>query len=83
MGGDEEVFGAEVGGEEGVVWGGWLDGEDVEPGAGNAVFAEGGGEGWFVDEGTAAGVDEEGGGLHEGEGVGIDEVLGLGIEGGV
>ena len=83
MGGDEEVLGAEVGGEEGVVLGGRFDGEDVETGSGDAVVAEGVGEGGFVDEGAASGVDEEGGGFHQGEGVGIDEVFGLFVERGV
>ena len=83
VGGDEKIFGSEVGGEEGVVLGGRFDGEDVEAGAGDAVFAEGVGEGGFVHEGAASGVDEKGGGFHQGEGVGIDEVFGLFVERGV
>ena len=38
------------------------------------------GEGGLVDEGTAACVDEDGGGFHEAEGVGVDDVAGLGGE---
>ena len=33
-----------------------------------------------MDEGSASSIDEEGRGLHQREGVSVDEVFGLGIE---
>lgn len=50
--------------------------EDVEADAGEFVGGEGGDEGGFVDDGAAGGVDEGGGGFHEGELGGREEVVG-------
>ncbi len=72
VGGDEAV----LGGEERVVGFGGFDGEDVEASSGDAAFVEGFGEGGFIDEGAAAGVDDHGLAFHEAEGALADEVLG-------
>ena len=84
VGGDEEAPGRKKGGsKERVVGGGWFLGEDVESGSGDGVGANGVGEGRFIHEGAAAGVDEDGALLHQDEGVGVDEVFGLRGEGAV
>lgn len=56
--------------------------EDVEAEAGDGVGGEGGDEGGFVDDGAAGCVDEGGGGFHERELRGGEEVVGRGLRGG-
>jgi len=73
VGGEGEVFGAEqgVGGEDG------FGGDDVAGGARDTARVQGGGEGSFVDERAAGGVDEEGGGFHFFDGIFRNHALGL------
>jgi len=56
--------------------------EDVEADAGDCVGGEGGDEGGFVDDGAAGCVDEGGGGFHERELRGGEEVVGRVLRGG-
>jgi len=56
--------------------------EDVEADAGDGVGGEGGDEGGFVDDGAAGCVDEGGGGFHERELRGGEEVVGRVLRGG-
>lgn len=56
--------------------------EDVEADAGDCVGGEGGDEGGFVDDGAARRVDEGGGGFHERELRGGEEVVGRVLRGG-
>ena len=74
--GDEDgVFaGEEVGVDVGFVF------VDVEAGCEDRAGLEGVGEGGFVDDGTAGGVDDAGGGLHGGEVGGGERVGGFGEE---
>ena len=62
---------------ERVVLGQGFGGEDVEAGAGDAAVGERVPERCLMDDGAAGGVDQDGGGLHQGELRGADEVRGL------
>ena len=77
--GDDTIFR----GEEGMIWSRRFDGEDVQTGTGDAIAVEGMGEGGFVYEAAAAGVEEEGEGFHPSEALRVDEILGFGSEGAV
>ena len=72
VGGEDDVVELEEGGVfEGLVV------EDVERGSGDVAGFEGVGEGFLDDEFAACAVDDADALLHDGEGVGIDEALGL------
>ena len=72
--GDVGREGAAGGGEQRVVGPRGLVGEDVDPGPGEASGAEGVGQGPLVDQRPTARVDQDRRGLHQGEGLGVDEV---------
>ena len=63
-----------------IVLGDRLDFGDVQPGAGDLAGLQGFDKGRFVDDGSARGVDNEGRGLHAGEGLGVEAVASGGIE---
>ena len=69
--GDEAVFGV----EKWVFRGRGFSGENINAGSGDFFIFEGCTEGDFVDELASGGVDEKGGGFHQGEGFGIDHLL--------
>ena len=74
MGGQDDVFQ----GEEWVA-GFWrLFFEDIESGGPDGAVGEGCVQGGFVDDGAAAGVDEDGGGFHQRQLRGADHVPGAG-----
>jgi hypothetical protein len=51
--------------------------KDIQAGGGDRFVAKRVDEGGFIDNGSAGGVDKDGGGLHEGEFGGADEVAGV------
>mgnify|MGYP007106008817 FL=1 len=57
-----------------IVGGGRFGGEHVESGGVDAARVKGFGKSVFVDERSAAGVDEYGRGFHAGEAPGVDHV---------
>ena len=57
-----------------------LAAEDVEAGAGDDAAGEGVRERVLVHETAASGVDQDGGGLHRGEALGVDEAFGGGVQ---
>ena len=61
-------------GPEGVVGGGGFLRECVQPRAGNAALAQGGGKGLLVDQAAAAGIDQDRIRPHPGQTLGIDHV---------
>ena len=54
--------------------------ENVEPGAGEAPFLQRCRQRLLVDGAAARGVHETGGGLHQGDETGVDDVAGLGAQ---
>ncbi len=81
VGGDEEIVEAGgAGDEEGVVGGGRFGRQDIDGGSADRAGLQGGDEVGFVDEITASGVDEDGTGFHQFQGIAVDEMAGLGSE---
>ena len=68
---------------EGIVGGGRLGLLHVQAGPGDDAVLQGGDEGGLIHQSAPGGVDEAGGGLHFGQGIGVDEVAGLVAEGAV
>ena len=57
--------------------------EDVQGGAAESAFVQGGDEGGFVDDAASGGVDQVGAGFHGAQRGGVDEVAGVRGERGV